>query len=257
MIIMKTGLKKLDEAINMEGNTLIILGGTANVGKTSLVSNIVSNVAIEDEKPVLWFSLECSKETIISKVMSCMGMIEYSKLVNMDFSKEDINEIKQKIEKAPIYIDDTPAISISEICEKSQNMTLENNISLIVIDYLQLISYDKKEKLSRSVEINKILDRLKTLSKELNIPILLTSYISNNKIYRRENYIPTLEDLTSNNIDYEKYADIILLLHREECFDKSTKKKDVADIIIAKNTTGIKKNIELGWMPKNLKFYNL
>ena len=258
---MKTGFKKLDEAIDIQDGNLIILGGTASVGKTNLALNIINNIAINEKKSVLFFSLECSKETIKNKIISIAGMIPAPSIVNEGRNLKDSeflkqNEIIREMEEAPIYIDDTPGISIKEICEKSTKMKNEEDISCIIIDYLELIGFDKSKNLSRDIETNEILKNLKYLAQELNIPILITSYISHAKIYRRENHIPKIEDLTQN-IDYEKYVDIILLLHREECFDEFTQKKNVADIIIAKNKNDMKASVELAWLPKYLKFCDL
>ncbi len=259
---MKTGFKKLDEVIDMQDGNLIILGGTASVGKTNLALNIINNIAINEKKSVLFFSLECSKETIKNKIISIAGMIQAPNILDIskkieakDVASSKLQETIKKIEEAPIYIDDTPGISSKEICKKS--MKIEKDISCIIIDYLQLMSYDKNKNLSRDLETKEILKDLKELAQTLNIPILLISYISHAKIYRRENHVPTLEDLTLNNMGYEKYVDIILLLHREECFDEFTQKKNVADIIIAKSKNDMKTNVELAWLPKYLKFCDI
>ena len=259
---MKTGFKKLDEVIKITKGDLILLGGTASVGKTNFALNIINNIAIKDKKTVLLFSLENAKESILVKIISIAGMIPVHNIVNEKRDLKDseflkLNEITRKIEKAQIYIDDTPRISIKEIYEKSTEMKSKKDISCIIIDYLELISFDKSKSLSRDLETNEILKNLKELAQKLNIPILLTSYnISHKKIAQRENHIPKLEDL-SPNIDYEKYADIIMLLHREECFDELTKRKNIADIIIAKNKNNMKTNIELAWNSKYLKFFDL
>ena len=217
-----------------------MLAGTASVGKTSFALNILNNIAINDNKSALFFSLECCKENILAKITS-------------------IAEMTEKINKAQIYIDDTPAISIKEICEKSIKMKKDKDIDIdcIIIDYLELISYGESKNLSKITETNNILSNLKNLAQELNIPILITSYISYKKIYNRRNNVPRVEDLSSNNIDYEKYADIILLLHREDCFGKSTKRKNIADIIIANGGENISASIELRWIPEYLKFCDL
>ena len=259
---MKTGFKKLDDVINIKRGDFILLGGTASVGKTNFALNIINNIAIKDKKSVLFFSLECSKESIVDKILSIAGMIPAPSIVSEGRDLKDseflkLNEIISEIDKSPIYIDDTPGISIEEICEKSTKMKSEKNISCVVIDYLELISFDKSKNLSRDLETNEILKNLKELAKNLNVPILLTSYnISYKKIAHRENHIPKLEDLNPN-IDYKKYADIILLLHREECFDNFTPKNNIADIIIAKNKNDMKATIELAWNSKYLKFCNL
>ncbi len=256
---MKTGFKKLDEIIKIKGGDFILIGGTASVGKTNLALNILSNIAIKDKKAVVCFSLECSKESIVNKIISIVGMIPVPSIVDEQIDLNDseflkLSEITSKLDKAQIYIDDTPGISIKEICEKSIKMKTEKDISCIIVDYLELISFDRSKILSRDLETNEILKNLKELAKKLNIPILLTSYnIPYKKIAHRENHIPKLEDLTQN-IDYKKYADIIILLHRKECFDKFTQKKNVVDIIIAKNKNDMKTTIELAWNPKYLKF---
>lgn len=259
---MITGFKKLDEIIKIKRGDLILLGGTASIGKTNFALNIINNIAIKGKKPVLFFSLECSKEKIVDKILSIAGMIPAPSIEKEERNLKEseilkLNEIILEIAEAPIYIDDTPGISIKEICKKSTKIKSEKDISCIIIDYLELISFDKSKNLSRDLETNEILKNLKELAKKLNVPILLTSYnIQYKKIAHRENHIPKLEDLTPN-IDYEKYADIILLLHREECFDNFTPKKNIADIIIAKNKNDMKKNIEIAWNQKYLKFCDL
>ena len=259
---METGFKKLDEITKIKGGDLILIGGTASVGKTNFALNIINNIAVKDKNSVLFFSLECSKENIVDKIISIAGKVPAPSIIGEKRNLKDseffkINEIISEIEKAPIYIDDTPGISIKEICEKSTKMKSKKDISCIIIDYLELISFDKSKNLSRDLETNEILKNLKELAKKLKVPILLTSYnIPYKKIARRENHIPKIEDL-SQNINYEKYADIIIFLHREECFNKFTQKKNVADIIIAKNKNNMKATIELAWNPKYLKFCNL
>ncbi len=251
---MKTGFKKIDEMVKIKQGDLVLLAGTASVGKTSFVLNVLNNIAINDKKSALFFSLECSKESILSKIASITGEMEAPDILDLkDFDLLKVKKINEKIDKESIYIDDTPGISIKEICKKSKNMKKEKDIACVIIDYLELISYGE----SKIAETNSILSNLKNLAQELNIPILVTSYISYKKVYHGKNHIPTLEDLTSNNIDYEKYTDIILLLHREDCFDKSTKRKNIADIIIAKSRENISESIELKWIPEHLRFCDL
>ena len=255
---MKTGFKKLDEIVKIKQGDLVLLAGTASVGKTSFVLNVLNNIAINDKKSVLFFSLECSKESVLAKIASIAGVIEAPNILDLnDFDSLKVKKISEKIDKKSIYIDDTSGISIKEICEKSKNIKKEKDISCVIIDYLELISYGESKNLSKITETNNILSNLKNLAQELNILVLVTSYISHKKIYHKKNHVSTLEDLTSNNIDYEKYADIILLLHREECFDESTKRKNIADIIIAKKQVNISESIELKWIPKHFRFCDL
>ena len=257
---MRTGFKKLDEVIDLQGGNLILLGGTSSVGKTNFALNILSNIALKDKQSVLYFSLESSKKSIENKIISIAGMLEAPDIIriseNNAFKSIIPSKLQENMSKAKIYIDDTPRISVEEIFEKSVKIKSENDISCIIIDYLELISFDKDPNLCKHLETNEILKKLKELAQKLNVPILLTSYISYLEITHRENHIPKLDDLNPN-IDYEKYADIILLLHREECFNESTKRKNIADIIIAKNTTNITTSIEITWNSKYLRFCDL
>ncbi len=223
---MKTGFQKLDKIVKIKQGDLVLLAGTASVGKTSFVLNVLNNIAINDKKSVLFFSLECSKESGLAKIDSIAGVIEAPDILDLkDSDLLKVKKISEKIDKERIYIDDTPGISIKEICEKSKNMKKEKDIACVIIDYLELISYGESKNLSKITETNNILSNLKNLAQELNIPILVTSYISLRKIYHRKNHVPTLEDLTSNNIDYEKYADNILLLHRKIVLTNQQKEK--------------------------------
>ena len=132
---MKTGFKKLDEVVKIKKGDLILLGGTASVGKTNFALNIISNITIKDEKAVLFFSLENAKESILCKIISIAGKIPISSIVSEERSLKDdeflkLNELISEIEKSPIYVDDTPGISIKEICERSTKMKSEKDILL-------------------------------------------------------------------------------------------------------------------------------
>lgn len=177
---MKTGFINLDYVTKFEGGKLIVLGARPAMGKSTLALNIATNIALKEKLPILYFNLENSKEEIIKKIISSESMVEKAKLENGKLDDEDWKNLKESLKElreSEIYIDDNPGISIDEICEKSRKLAKEKDIKFILIDYIQLISYNKRELLSREQEISQISLRLKNLAKELDIPILVVSLI--------------------------------------------------------------------------------
>ena len=237
---MKTGFKKLDEAIDMSGGKLIVLGANAGMGKTSLGLNILSNIATKEQEAVACFSLENSKDEIVKRLIAIKAMVESQKVQNMyaeQLTQDDFDRIQYGIEvlkDAKIFIDDTPAITIEEICEKARKLKLEQNIQFILIDYLELIGAKQEKESNKAIETETITKELKNLAEELNIPILLISCISSSKIKDRENKKLLL-------------ADIILLLYI----------KSTANITIVKNDSKTQEEVELAWMPEYFKFGNM
>ncbi len=237
---MKTGFKKLDEAIDMSGGKLIVLEANAGMGKTSLGLNILSNIATKEQEAVVCFSLENSKDEIVKRLITSKAMVESQKVQNMyaeELTQDDFDRIQYGIEvlkDAKIFIDDTPAITVEEICEKARKLKLEQNIQFILIDYLELIGAKQEKESNTAIETEKITKELKNLAEELNIPILLISCISSSKIKDRENKKLLL-------------ADIILLLYI----------KSTANITIVKNDSKTQEEVELAWMPEYFKFGNM
>lgn len=268
---MKTGFKNLDEKINIDGQKLIILGSRPAMGKSTLALNIVSNIAIRQNEAVLYFNLESSKEEIVSKMIISNGMVEYKKFkqskntindeekLQEELTEEDWDRIAygtELIKESKIFIETKANITIDEICETSKKLKQEQNINLIVIDYLQLIAYTGKEALSREIQISEILKKLKILSKELNIPILVTSQLSREP-EKRENHRPMLSDFSESNQGIASHADIVLLLYRDDYYDTNTPKRNIAEIIIAKSSQGKTTTVEVAWMPEYIKFGNV
>ena len=244
---MKTGFKKLDEAIDMSGGKLIVLGASAGMGKTSLGLNIIGNIATKEQEAVACFSLENSKDEIVKRLIASKAMVESQKVQNMyaeELTQDDFDRIQYGIEvlkDAKIFIDDTPAITVEEICEKARKLKLEQNIQFILIDYLELIGAKQEKESNKAIETETITKELKNLAEELNIPILLISCISSSKIKDRENKKLLLEDIKVEN------ADIILLLYI----------KSTANITIVKNDSKTQEEVELAWMPEYFKFGNM
>ena len=211
----------------------IILASRPAMGKSAFALNIAVNVAVDGKIPVAIFSLEMLKEQCIER------MIAQKSAVNINDGLT--NQVKLAIKEladAPIYIDDTPAISIDEIKAKCKKLKNEKNIGLIIIDYLQLIK-DGKDK--------NICKELKNLSEELNVPILVTSQLSRRpeeRFKKGENPRPIL-------------SDVIILLYREDYYNTDSENKDIAELIIAKNELGDTGIVKLLFQKEFFKFQNL
>lgn len=179
---MKTGFEELDKVIDLEKSGLIVLGARPAMGKSTFALNIATNVAVKTGTSVAIFSLEMSKEAIVNRILCSQAMVDSRKVRTGKIDSEEwlkISEGLSSLLEAGIYLDDTPGITINELTAKSRKLKLEKNIGLIVIDYLQLMGFaDKSQCLSRIQEVSEIFRRLKILSQELNVPIIIVSQLS-------------------------------------------------------------------------------
>lgn len=238
--VISTGFKELDNTINGGFNKgeVIILGARPAMGKTSLALNIVQNVCLNMNKGVAVFSLELTKERLIQRMMSLSSEIDNDKFKEGDLNAQDwaklSNTMKQYI-NSDVYIDDTVGQSIEEISEKCRELKpKEKNLSLIIIDYLQLINGD--ENTSRAIQLKEIANKIKELALELEVPILCLSQLSRN-IENRDDKRPTLSDIRET-LSIVGIADIVLFLYRDEYYYplKEDNSEEIAEIIVAKNT---------------------
>ena len=267
---MKTGFHNLDNNIKIKGGDLIIIASRPAMGKTTLALNILGNVAIKDKKPVAFFSLEENMENIVNKLIIRTSMVEADKfkiydqyqkgqILKPEFTDDDWDRISygvNSLKDAPIFIDVTAPQTTDNIFKKSCELKEKENIELIIIDYLQLIQFDKRKALSRDNEIDEILQKLKTLAKELNVPVIVTSQLSR-RPEEREDKRPVITDFTNTASSILKYADKILFLYRDSYYNKENK-SNKTDIIIAKNGNKNENTstIKLGWMPEYFMFGN-
>lgn len=209
---MKKSFESLDEIIKgLHNSSLNVIAGRPNMGKSSLAVNIAVNVAKKEKVPVLVFSLEMSKEYI------------YNIIDNSD---------------TELLVDDTPSMSITEIKKRCGELKTENNIGLVVIDYLQLVSVDNET--NRKQELSTISRFLKNLAEELDIPILVTSQLSKEpeRRYKEgQDPRPTLKDFGYSS-DIVEYADTIMLLYKDDYYNPNSNKKNILEINIAKNKNG-------------------
>ena len=265
---MKTGFKDLDEIIKVNKGDLIVVASRPAMGKSTFVLNILSHIALEENKSVLFFNLEDSKESIINKLIISNSMVESEKfglynryknneIQNPNLSEDDWDRIAYGInllKDAPIYIASDVLYSIEDICIKSTRLKKKNNIDAIIIDYLQLIQFNKKKLLSRDEEITEILRKLKVLAKILDVPVIITSQLSR-ECEKRDDKRPIIEDFANSKKAITTYSDKILFLYRDSYYNKEIK-SDITDVIVAKNSDGMLDTIKVAWMPEYCMFGN-
>ena len=254
----ESGFIDLDEKISgLNNSDLIIVAARPAMGKSAFVLNIASYVAMHDKIPVMIFNLEMSKEQLVKRMLSSESEIDSMRLNNANLEQEDwikMADASNRLADVPIYIDDTPILTPSEIRAKCRIAKLEKNVGLIIIDYLQLME-SKTANGSRQQEISEISRGLKILAKELDVPVIALSQLSR-ATESRADHRPMLSDLRESG-SIEQDADIVMFLHREDYYDKDTEKKNIAEVIIAKNRHGETGTIELAWLGKYTKFANL
>ena len=255
---LSTGFYDLDKILSgLQKSQMILIAGRPSMGKTTFALNIAENIALKSKKNVLIFSLEMSKEQLVSKLISSVSNIDTYKLATGELDEMDLNKLTMSVSllnDSKIFIDDTPNISISEMKAKCKKLMLNNEIDLIVIDYIQLMSGKSKSE-SRLQEISEISRFIKALSKEIKCPIIALSQLSRAP-EQRANHRPLLSDLRESGA-IEQDADIVLFLYRDAYYNKNTENKNIAECMIAKHRTGETGTINLAWNGRHSKFLNL
>ncbi|MBW2407674.1 MAG: replicative DNA helicase [Deltaproteobacteria bacterium] len=236
-----TGFTKFDElTAGLQKSDLVILAGRPGMGKTALALNIAKNSAVDTNIPVAIFSLEMSKEQLSFRMLSSEARIDSSRLRRGFITQDDwikITDAAGSLSQAPIFIDDSPNITVLEIRAKSRRLKMENNIGLIIIDYLQLMK-GRASAERRDLEISEISRSLKALAKELDIPVLALSQL-NRKLEERSDKRPQLADLRESGA-LEQDADVVAFIYRDELYnkDENNPNKGKAEIILAKQRNG-------------------
>ena len=255
----RTGFTGLDAATaGLQNSNLIILAARPGVGKTSFALNIAQNAAIREKVPVAIFSLEMSKDELVNRVISSEALVESGKLRIGDIDAADMTKIAHSLKDiitAPIYIDDTPGITVAEIRAKCRRLKMEKGLGLVVIDYLQLMQSSKSRGESRAQEVSEMSRSLKIMAKELNIPVITLSQLnrSSEKLSRR----PMLSDLRESG-SIEQDADIVIMLSRQIMEENAEESAgNIVECILAKNRAGECGIINLAWRGEYTKFMNL
>ena len=255
-----TGFIELDyKTAGLHNSDLILVAARPAMGKSAFVINIASNAAIRAKVPVVIFNLEMSKEQVANRILCSEAMVDSNKIRTGKIEEEDWTKLAGAlgpISDAPIYIDDTPGISIMEIRAKCRKLKLEKNIGLIIIDYLQLVSASGKRNSSREQEISEISRSLKILAKELNVPVIALSQLSRAPEQRKDDHRPILSDLRESGA-IEQDADIVMFLYRDDYYNENSEDKNIAEVILAKHRGGSTGTVKLAWLGNYTKFANL
>ncbi|MEG1869720.1 MAG: replicative DNA helicase [Oscillospiraceae bacterium] len=239
-----SGFSALDNVTTgLNRSDLILLAARPGMGKTSFALNIASNVA-KQNKSVAVFSLEMSKDQLVSRLLSSDALIQGNNLRTGTLSVDDWNKLAisaQELAKRPLYIDDTPGISVAEMKAKARRV---RDLGLIIIDYLQLMQSSRRTE-NRVQEVSEITRSLKIMAKELNVPVITLSQLSRGPESRSE-HRPMLSDLRESG-SIEQDADLVMMLYRDDYYNDDSPEKGVAECIIAKNRHGATDTVKLGW----------
>ena len=251
-----TGFRDLDaKTSGLQRSDLVIVAARPAMGKTAFALNVAQQAAIKGRASVLIFSMEMSKEQLGQRLLSMDSRVEMQKLKTGDLNRKDWDDINIALDilsEANIFIDDTPGISIMEIKNKCRRIKAEHELDLIVLDYLQLMSYEGKTD-SRQQEISALSRHLKLLAREMDCPVIVLSQLSRAP-EQRTDHRPQLSDLRESGA-IEQDADIVLFLYRDDYYEKeNSEKPGVCEVIIAKQRSGPTGTVELMWLEKYTRF---
>ncbi|MBQ9134477.1 MAG: replicative DNA helicase [Lachnospiraceae bacterium] len=253
-----TGFIDLDyRTAGMQPSDLVLIAARPSMGKTAFVLNIAEHVAFRQNKTVAIFSLEMSKEQLVNRLFSLESKVDSQHIRTGQLSDQEWEKLIESagvIGRSNLIIDDTPGISIAELRSKCRKYKLEQDLSMIIIDYLQLMSGSGRSD-SRQQEISDISRSLKAVARELSVPVLALSQLSR-AVEQRPDHRPMLSDLRESGA-IEQDADVVMFIYRDDYYNHDTATKDVAEIIIAKQRNGPIGTVELAWLPNYTKFANL
>ena len=253
-----TGFTDLDEKTSgFQDSDLIIVAGRPSMGKTAFAMNVAETAAIKSKKPVLVFSMEMPGESLAMRMMSSLGRIDQHKVRTGQLEDDDWPRLTSAISmlsEAPLFIDDTPALSPIEMRARARRIAKEHgDLGLIVVDYLQLMQVSGTKE-NRTMEISEISRNLKALAKELNVPIMALSQL-NRSLETRTDKRPVMSDLRDSG-SIEQDADVILFIYRDEVYNENSPDKGTAEIIISKQRNGPIGKIHLTFLGKYTRFEN-
>ncbi|MBL8601768.1 MAG: replicative DNA helicase [Myxococcales bacterium] len=257
----ETGFRDLDTlTAGMHPGQLIIIAARPAMGKTSFVLNITLNAAVSTNKPVLFFSLEMPRVELANRLMCAEARVDQGRLRTNLLTQDDVTSLTasaNKLHSLPIYIDDSGDLTLLELRSKSRRIRNERGLSLIVIDYLQLMKSSRDKVESREREISEISRGLKALAKELEVPIVALSQLNRACETRPgKDKRPLVSDLRESGA-IEQDADVIMFIYRDEVYNRDTEDKGIAEIIIAKQRNGPTDVVRLRFVRELTKFENL
>ncbi len=253
-----TGFIDLDyKTSGMQPSDLILIAARPSMGKTAFVLNIAQHMAFKNDVTAAIFSLEMSKEQLVNRLFSLESKVDSQSIRTGNLSDDDWAKLIESagiIGKSNLIIDDTPGISVSELRSKCRKYKLEHNLGIIIIDYLQLMTGSKRSD-SRQQEISDISRSLKEVARELSVPVIALSQLSR-AVEQRPDHRPMLSDLRESGA-IEQDADVVMFIYRDDYYNKDSEKKNIAEILIAKQRNGPIGTVELVWLPNYTKFANM
>ncbi|SDN96821.1 replicative DNA helicase [Alkalicoccus daliensis] len=254
-----TGFLELDRiTAGFQKNDLVIVAARPSVGKTAFALNISQNVATKTDENVAIFSLEMGADQLVMRMLCAEGNIDAQRLRTGRLEDDDWQRLTMamgSLSKAGIFIDDTPGIKVKEIRSKCRKLKQEQGLGMIMIDYLQLIQGDARSSEGRQQEVSEISRELKGLARELEVPVIALSQLSRG-VESRQDKRPMMSDIRESG-SIEQDADIVAFLYRDDYYDQESEKKDIIEIIIAKQRNGPVGTVELAFVKEHNKFVNL
>lgn len=253
-----TGLDRFDSMTSgLQRGDLVIVAGRPSMGKTSFAMNLAEHAAIREKVPTAVFSMEMSGEQLALRMISSLGRIDQSKVRSGKLDDEDWPRITSAVtlmSEAPIFIDDTPAMSPTEMRARARRLKREHGLGLIVVDYLQLMQVSGTKE-NRTNEISEISRGLKTLAKELDVPVIALSQLNRN-LEQRPDKRPVMSDLRESG-SIEQDADIIVFIYRDEVYNENSPEAGTAEVIIGKQRNGPTGKVRAAFLGRFTRFENL
>ncbi len=253
-----TGFIDLDlRTAGLQPSDLILLAARPSMGKTAFALNLAHHIAVKEQLTTAIFSLEMSREQLVNRFLSAESRVDAQTLRTGNLKTDDwvrLVEGAGVISQSKLIIDDTPGISVTELRSKCRKYKLEHGLSIVLIDYLQLMSGSGKSE-SRQQEISEISRSLKALARELEVPVIALSQLSR-AVEQRPDHRPMLSDLRESGA-IEQDADVVMFLYRDEYYNHDSPDKGIAELIIAKQRNGPTGTINLAWIGEHTRFANL
>ncbi|WP_240421628.1 replicative DNA helicase [Paenibacillus periandrae] len=255
----KSGYDDIDRmTAGFQRSDLIIVAARPSVGKTAFALNIAQNVGVNEKETVAIFSLEMSAPQLVQRMICAEAQVDASRMRSGLFEGDDWERMSgavSKLAEADIHIDDTPGITVNEIRSKCRWLKKERGLGMILIDYLQLIQGSGRRGVNRQEEVSQITRTLKQIARELDVPVIALSQLSRG-VEQRQDKRPMMSDLRESGA-IEQDADIVAFLYRDDYYDKESEKKNVIEIIIAKQRNGPVGTVELVFLKQFNKFVSL
>ncbi len=256
MLGIPTGFNKLDSMLSgLQGGQLIVVAGRPGMGKTSFALNIAQHVAIKDKVPTAVFSLEMSREQLALRMLCGEAHVDSQKTRTGDLSNDDLDKLAWAVdilENAPLYVDDSPTVTVMEMLAKARRLKQEKGLGLVIIDYLQLMT-GKERRENRQQEISGMTRSLKIMAKEIGVPVMVLSQLSRAS-EKRDDKKPLLSDLRESG-SIEQDADVVMFIHRDSYYNPEA--DAVSQIIVAKQRSGPTGTVNLGWKGSETQFREL